>query len=176
MHREKYWSSKVPLPLALLFVLNVLLIFAAEVLFLYTFPAQPGAEDLAKYDPVYKGSRVLISDERSYLGASLVEASDGQTHLVVTRYHSIAYNRCRILYAEPVEIPASGEQTVSVKNGIHTSEIGIGNTVADYPFVAIRYSNTGTIREQSVIYMLLAAVLEALELAVFYLIQKNLMS
>ena len=165
-----------PLSLALLFLLNVLIIAAGQILIFYRSPAQPDAASLASYDPVYEGSNVLISDKSGYLTAALVETSDKQIHLVVTKIHSLAYNRGRILYAEPVELPVSGEISVSVKNGVHTSRILAGNTAADFPYVTIEYGYSGTIREQSVLYLILAAVLEALELMAFHLIRKNLFS
>lgn len=176
MHQKKYWASKVPLSLALLFLVNVILIAAIQILAFYRYPAQPDPASLARYDPVYEDCRILIGDSVNYLNASLAETNHGQIHLVVTKAHTIAYGRGKILYAEPVEIPSTGEQTVYVKNGIHTSEIAVGNTVDGFPHVTIRYGYGGTIKELSVLYMALAAVLEALELIVFHLIRKNLLS
>lgn len=169
MQNEKYWHSKIPLSLALLFLVNVFLIVGAELLFFYRYPAQPDAYTLAKFDSVYEGSTILHSDSISYLTASLVETADGQTHLVVIRSHGVAYGRGKIIYSEPVEITNS-EQTVYVKNGIHTSEIRItgGDTVT------IHYGYSGGVKEATTRYMFLGAVLEALELLVWHFIKKNL--
>lgn len=174
MHREKYWSSKAPLPLALLFLFNVFLVAAVQILAFYPYPAQPDATSLEKYDPVYEECRILIGDSVNYLTATLAETKDGQTHLVVTKAHAVAYGRGKIIYAKPVEIPASGECVISVKNGIHTNEIRIKVIPTGEPTVTISYGYSGGIREAAPLFMLLAALLEALELIVFHLIKQNL--
>ena len=102
MHtREKYWASKVPVSLALLFLLNVFLVMGGELLFFYKYPSKPEGADLAKYDTVYEGSDVFIRDDHYSLIASLVNTADGQTHLVVTQPHTLVYSRSKMprLYA-----------------------------------------------------------------------------
>ena len=174
MHQEKYWASKVPLSLALLFVLNILLVVAAELLFVYRYPAQPDAASLEKYGSAYEECRILNKDSVNYLTASLVQTHDGQMHLVVTKAHEVAFGRGKILYAEPVEIPDKEEIAVFVKNGIHTSEIRIQAIPSGVPAVTVHYGYSGGIREASALYMLLAASLEAIELLVLHLIKRNL--
>ena len=174
MRQEKYWASKVPLPLALLFVLNVFLIVAFQLLFLYRYPAQPDAAALAGYDAVYEGATIKNSDSSYYLHASLVETSGGECHLVVTQAHVLAYGRGKVVYAQPVSMPESGEQAVYVKTGVHTSEIVLTQIPSGGTAVTIQYSNTGIIREATAFYMFLGAVLEGLELLVIHFIRKNL--
>lgn len=175
MHtREKYWASKVPLPLALLFLLNVFLIVAVELLFIYKYPAQPDAAALARYDGVYEGSSVIIGDSIAGLSASTVETADGQTHLVVTKAHSLVIGRGKVIYAEPVQMPESGELTVSVKNGIHTSQIELKDIPSGAWAATIHYAYSGGIKEATAFYMILAAVLEGLELLVAYFIKRNM--
>ena len=174
MHREKYWSSKVPLPLALLFLFNVFLVAAVQILAFYPYPAQPDAASLEKYGSAYEECRILNKDSVNYLTASLVQTHDGQIHLVVTKAHEVAFGRGRILYAEPVEIPDKEEIAVFVINVIHTSEIRIQAIPSDVPAVTIHYGYSGGIRETSVLYLLLAASLEAIELMVLHLIKRNL--
>lgn len=174
MHREKYWASKVPLPLALLFLVNVFLIVGAELLFFYKYPAKPEGADLAKYNAVYEDSDVFIRDDHYSLIASLANTNDGQTHLVVTKTHPLFYSRGKIVYAQPVEMPEAGEVLLRVKTGIHTSEIEIKDIPTGVWSVNVLYGNTGNVREITVIYMVLAAVLEALELLVIHFIRKNL--
>jgi len=174
MHtREKYWASKVPLFLVLLFLLNIFLIVAVELLFIYKYPAQPDAVALAKYDAVYQDCRVILSDSKNYLTASTVETADGQTHLVLTKAHGIAFGRGKILYAEPVEMPESGQLTLYVKNGIHTSEIQLTQVPDGMLAVTIEYGYSGG-RETTVFYMVLAALMEGLELLVVYFIRNRL--
>lgn len=175
MYREKYWSSKVPLGLALLFVLNILFVLAAELLFVYKYPARQDAAALARFDSAYESSTVFAQDSRNRLTAALVYTYNDQPHLVVTRAHLIASGRGRIIYAQPVELPESGALTVSVKNGIHTSEILVQKATDDSLSVAFEYAASGGIREYAAIYMLLAALLEGLELLIANLIKRNLM-
>lgn len=169
MHRDGYWRSKIPVSLALLFFLNVFLILGTELLFFYKYPAQPGADALARYDALYSDCSIISSDSISGLSASLLETTDGQTHLVVTKNHGIAYGRGKIVYAELVAV-SDTEQTVYVKNGIHTSAIEItgGDTVT------IHYGYSGGIKSTTSWYMFLAAVLEGLELLVVHFIKRNL--
>ena len=174
MHQEKYWASKVPLPLALLFLVNIFVIVGVQLLFFYKFPAQPDETALAKYDAVYEDSDVFIQDSSNDLTASLVKTAGGQTHLVVTKSHNIAFGRGKIIYAEPVEMSESGEVTVYVKNGVHTSEIVIKDIPTGVWSVTIQYSYSGGIREATAFYMVLAAVLEALELIILHFIKRNL--
>lgn len=172
--QEKYWASKVPLPLALLFVLNVFLVVVFQLLFFYRYPAQPDAAALAKYNSLYSDCTILNSDSISGLTASLVETDDGNIHLVVTKSHGVAYGRGRILYAEPLEMPDTAEQIVYVKNGIHTSEIVITNIVPGDQTVTIRYGYSDGFRSSAIWYIAIAAILEALELMVLHLIKGNL--
>lgn len=175
MHKEKYWASKVPLPLALLFLVNVFIIVGVQLLLFYKLPAQPNETALAKYNAVYEDCDVFIQDSSNYLTASLVKTAGGQTHLVVTKGHSIAFSRGKIIYAEPVEVPESGEVTVYVKNGIHTSEILIKDIPTGVWSVTIQFSSSGGIKELTAFYMVLAALMEALELMILYFIQKHLL-
>jgi len=172
--REKYWASKVPLSLALLFLLNVFLVMAGELLFFYKYPSKPEGADLARYDGVYEGSDVFIRDEHYDLIASLAKTADGQTHLVMTKSHPLVYSQARILYAEPVEMPEAGEVLLRVKTGIHTSEIEVKDIPSGVWSVNVLYGNTGNIREITAYYMVLAALLEALELLVIHFIKQNL--
>ena len=175
MHtREKYWASKVPVSLALLFLLNVFLVMGGELLFFYKYPSKPEGADLAKYDAVYEGSDVFIQDDHYSHTASLVDTSNGQTHLIVTKRHPLVSTRGRIVYAEPVEMPESGEVLLYVKVGIRTMEIEIKDIPSGVWSVNILFASSGNVREISVFYMIIAAVLEALELMVVHFIKKRL--
>ena len=175
MHtREKYWASKVPLPLALLFLVNVLLVIGLELLFVYKHPAIPEGADLAKYSTIYEDCNVVNQDSQNRLTASLVETADGQTHLVVTKGHSLALGRGNIIYAQPVSMEDSDEITVNVKNVIHTSTVIIRKVPTDLLAVTIEYSASGGVKEVTAWYMFLAAVLEALELLVIHFIKTRL--
>ena len=175
MHtREKYWASKVPLPLALLFLINVFLVVGLELLFVYKQPAIPESTDLAKYSTVYEDCNVVNQDSQNRLTASLVETADGQTHLVVTKGHSLALSQGNIIFAQPVAMEDSGEITVNIKNGVHTSTVTIRKIPTDLLAVTIEYSASGGVKEVTAWYMFLAAVLEALELLVIHFIKTRL--
>ena len=175
MHtREKYWASKVPVSLALLFLLNVFLVMGGELLFFYKYPSKPEGSDLAKYDAVYEGSTVFIRDDHLSLIASLADTADGQTHLVVTKTHPLVISRGKIIYAQPVEMPESGEVLLYVKTGVHTAEIQVKDIPSGVWCVNVLFGNTGNIREISTYYMILAALLETLELMVVHFIKNRL--
>lgn len=175
MWKEKYLSSKIPLFLVLLYVLNLVILICAQVLLLYRFPAQPDADALARYDSVYEHSSVFNQDSRNHLTATLVYTYDGQPHLIVTKAHPIAYGRGKIIYAQALEIPETGKLTVTVKNGIHSSEILVQKVPDNFLSVSFQYAASGGIREYATVYMLLTALLEGLELVVWNLIKQNLM-
>jgi len=167
MHREKYWRSKIPLSLALLFLLNVFLIMAVELLVFYPHPSELDAAMLENYDPAYADVRILSMDDSSYLVAHLVQTPEDSRHLVVTKRHPFIYSRAKIIHAEPLPSDESSEQVIYVKNGIHTSEIAVtgGN------MVTMRYGYGGGIREITTLYLVLGAVLEGLELLIWHLIK-----
>ena len=172
--QEKYWASKIPVCLVLLFLLNVFLVMGMELLLFYKYPSLPEGTDLANYDSVYADSDVFIRDDHYNLIASLANTADGQTHLIVTKRHPLVSTRGRIVYAEPVEMPESGEVLLYVKAGIRTTEIEIRDIPSGVWSVNIRFASSGNVREISVIYMVIAAVLEALELMVIHFVKERL--
>lgn len=170
MHREKYWRSKIPLSLALLFLLNVFLIVAFELLFVYKYPTAIDEAVLGKYDPAWAGSTILSHDDYgSSLDAYLVKMTDGGHFLITSKPHSVFFGRAKLNSAQPVDLNNTGEQLFYVKNGIHTSEIAI----IEGKVVDIRYGYIST-AETTSRYLVLAAVMEGLELLVYYFIKKNL--
>jgi len=150
-----------------LFLLNVFLIVAAELLLFYPHPSKLDAAVLENYDPAYADCRILSIDDPSYLVAYLVQPSDDSRHLIVTKRHPFIYSRAKIVHAEPIPSDESGEQVIYVKNGIHISEI----TVTGGDTVTIRYDYGGGIKEITTLYLVLGAVLEGLELLIWHLIK-----
>jgi hypothetical protein len=172
--QEKYWASKVPISLTLLFLVNVFLIIALELLFVYQYPTAVDEAVLGKYNPTWSGSSVISRDESSSLNAYLIGTPETETQLLVVKKHSVFFGRGKAIYSAPVEMPESGEVTVSVRNGLHTSQIVIKDIPTGVWSVSILYSYSGGIREATSYYMILAATLEALELMVLHFIKKNL--
>ena len=169
MHRQKYYRAKIPLSLVLLFLANVFLVMALELMFVYKYPATVDEATLGKYDSAWVGSTILSQDSySSSLDVSLVELPDGSRILLTTKPHGIAYGRAKLTDVQNVELTEE-EQVFYIRNGIHTSEIAVtgGDTVT------LRYGHGGTLSEKTTIYMVLAAVLETMELGLYQLIKKN---
>lgn len=174
MHQDKYWASKVPLPLALLFLINVILVIGCELLFFYKYPAVVDDAALVKYDSSLIGSTIVNRDESNTLHAYLVETAQGDHRLLVVKKHSIFFGKGKPICNERVEMPDSGELTVYVKNGIHTSEIFLQDIPSGIWAITVQYGYSGTVKESTAFYMVLAAALEALELLIIHFIKKNL--
>ena len=170
MHREKYYSSKIPLPLVLLFLLNVFLVVVFQLLVSYKLPAKADASVFAKYNPAWAGCTILSQDSYSIdLHTYLLEFPDGSRQLVTTKPHSIVFGRAKIVDTQVVE-PHEAEQIFYIKNAVHTSEIAVldGNTVD------IRWGYGGSMVENNVLYLILGAAMGGIELLIYYFIKKNL--
>ncbi len=169
MHREKYYNSKLPLWVAVLFVVNILLVIGFEVLFIYKYPAELNRHTVGAYNSAWEGSTVQSWDDRNGLHACLAKTPEGDTLLLVSRGHPVFFGRGKLIHEQSIDPSVTQEQTFFVKNGVHTSEIAVtqGNTVS------FRYAQ-GRGREVVTLYMLLAAVLEGLELLICWFIKKNL--
>ncbi len=170
MHRNKYYSSKTPLPLVLLFLLNVFLMVVFQLLVSYKLPVKADASVFAKYNPAWTGCTILSQDSYgTSLETYLMELPDGSRQLVTAKPHSIVFGRAKIVDTQVVE-PDEAEQIFYVKNGVHTSEIAVigGNTVT------IRWGYGGSMAETGALYLALGAAMEGLELLVYYFIKRNL--
>ena len=170
MHREKYFLSKTPLPLVLLFLLNIFLIVAFQLLFVFKYPSSMDETVLGKVNPQWADCTILSQDNYSTsLEAYLIENPDGSRQLVTLKPHSFVFGRAKLTDTQMVE-PKEAEQIFYVKTGVHTAEIAVigGNTVD------IKYGYGGSMTEALALPMVLSAALEGLELLVYYLIKKNL--
>lgn len=169
MHREKYFLSKTPLPLVLLFLLNMFLVFALQLLFVFKYPTSMDETALGKVNPQWADCTILSQDSYSIdLHAYLLELPDESRQLVTLKPHSFVFGRAKLADTQMVE-PLEAEQIFYVKTGVHTAEIAVigGNTVD------IRWGYGGSMSEALVLPMVLSAALEGLELLIYYLIMKN---
>lgn len=165
MHNDKYYRSKIPLRLVLMFLVNLFLVMAVEILAIYKYPAQLDKSTLAKYDSCYSGCTILSTDSVGKLSCYLVETETGEIHLVTTRIHGIFFSRADIVDVQTVD---AAQTTLSVKIGIRTSEISVtGQTVS------IRFANLANYKNIASYYIALTAVLEAAELLVVYFIKRD---
>lgn len=170
MQNEKYWSSRIPVVYALLFVLNAAIVVLIEVLFLYTLPQELTPEDLAEKNPAYEGCVFLASESSNEMTCYLVKTQSGETHLVTTQRHRVLFMRSRLLKSQTAIIPEESRITVNVKIGIHTVPVTVENASFSESF----HFNGGDSKAVTTWYLVLGAVLEALELMAYHFIRKNL--
>lgn len=177
MHREKYWGAKVPLALAITFVINLLLVIGMECLLLYKCPLPLTADTLADFDSSYENCRILDTFQQGKLHCCLVETDSGQIHMIPFQGHSLAASRSRILKKYITVVPEQEQITVPVRIGAHTSQIIVSPepipgsefyTSGLYVSIYYSQSNSGTL------YMVLAGILAVLELGFFQLLKQNL--
>lgn len=173
MHNKTYMRSKIPLPLVLLFILNLLVVITLEILLLYPAPVPLTAEALASHSSTYAGCTITASADMGKLYCYLVETADGQIHLVPTHGHGLAYKRAKILKKQIAIIPEDPESTIPVKTGLHTSLVTVRTEpLSSTPYLEIDFYGSGG-QSAVTIYMVIAAVLEALELSLWHLLTKQ---
>ena len=177
MHREKYWSAKVPVVLAVIYTLNLLLVIALEIMLLYPSSLPLTPDSLADFDSSYENCRILDTFQQGKLHCCLVETDRGQIHMIPFQGHSLAASRSRILKKYITIVPEQEQITVPVRIGAHTSQIIVSpepipgsEFYTSGLYVSIYYSrsNSGTL------YMVLAGILAVLELGFFQLLKQNL--
>lgn len=182
MHNEKYYRSKIPVKLVLLFLANLFLVGALEVLLLYRSPVPLTAEALSEFDSTYEHCTISQAHQRGHLWCYLVKTEAGETHLVPMKAHGLVFTRGRVYRDQIVTIPVDlQEDTYNIKIGIHTSTVTVSRTPIPYMdtqepaelYMAISYASLGNAQETAVLYFLLGAVLTFLELAVIQLIKGN---
>ena len=177
MHREKYWSAKVPVMLAVIYTLNLLLVIALEIMLLYPSSLPLTPDSLADFDSSYENCRILDTFQQGKLHCCLVETDSGQIHMIPFQGHSLAASRSRILKKYIIIVPEQEQITVPVRIGAHTSQIIVSPepipgsefyTSGLYVSIYYSQSNSGTL------YMVLAGILAVLELGFFQLLKQNL--
>ena len=89
--------------------------------------------------------------------------------MVVLKRHGIIPSTGKVVYNEPIP-QQSGTQVIPVKVGIRTSEV----TVEDSRTVSITFESAMRAKEGTTVYMVLAALLETLELMVVHFIKNRL--
>lgn len=167
--QEKYWASKIPVWLVLLFLLNIFLVMGLELLFFYDQPAFLNEGVMQEKEVSWVSGTVLSSDEGQYLNAYLTGDPGGEIRMVVLKRHGIIPSRGKVVYNEPIP-QQSGTQVIPVKVGIRTSEV----TVEDSRTVSITFESAMRAKEGTTVYMVLAALLETLELMVVHFIKNRL--
>lgn len=179
---EKYWRSKIPLPLVLLFLVNFFVVIALEVLLLYRTPLPLTEESLAKFDSTYTGCTILQEHRRNQLWCYLVETQSGDVHLIPAKSNGLFLSKGRIYGKQIIPVPEDiSETNYNIKIGIRTSTVTVSPEPIPYMenqqpgelFLAISYAATGDYRGTITIYIAIAAILEVLELALWHLLTRQ---
>lgn len=173
------YPYKLPIWLILLFVANILLVMALEVLLLYRTPLPLTADALADADSRFAGAALSQNQQRGYLHCTLAETTDGDVYLIAVRAHGLAYNRGRLLDKQITPITKDADTTVNVKVGIYTSTLTTSPSpptwLEDIPeedlYLIIDHSSSASGSSIGVLYLAIGAVLTFLELAVIQLIK-----
>ena len=180
MHNNKYWQSKIPVKLALLYAANLILVILLEILLIYPLSKPLTEANFANMDSRFENCTIITEDETNGLAAYLVEAADGQQYIIPTRQHSIAYNRCRVYNKRIQPIPeGDGSHTVTVRIGLRNIPVTVIReqwqvsqdeyttieTLSIDSYVSSSYKSTSTL------YMIISAVLEFIELAIWQLLK-----
>lgn len=172
MQNDKYWRSKVPVHLALLFVVNVFLVMALEILLFYRYPADLTEADFAGLDSAYQNCAIVASDDVSTFRCWLIKTEAGDYAVVPAQQHGILTGKAKILKSQIQILPADTEETVlSIRRGVHTTSVIA--RLKPLPGLNIDYFGFGSGKGAATLYMVIAAILEFLELAVWELIKHD---
>ena len=112
------------------FLLNLALIFALELLLLYRTPLPLTQAALAERDPAYADAVIVNSTQNSSVSWYLVETGDGALHLLPFQRNQINQNRGRLRSKQIVTIEADTAYTeVQTKVGIGATTVTVGTEV-----------------------------------------------
>ena len=181
MNRNKYWSSKVPVPLALLYVINVFLVMALELLLFYPHPSVLTEAYLADFDSAYENCTIVTSDDVETFRCYLVKMASGDYSMIPTQQHGLISSRAKVYKNQITPVSADTEDVeITVRTGVHSSLVAVSqNPRPGYGvetserYLYILYRGTGSGSGTMTLYMLIAAILEGIELAIWHLITRN---
>ena len=181
MDRNKYRNSKIPASLALLFALNIFLVIALEILLLYPHPAELTEEYLAGYDAGYQNCTIITSQETGTLRCYLVKTESGAYSMIPTQHHGLFTGKAKIYEKQITTVsPDAAETEITVKTGVHSSLVtvrqepleGYGTETFER-YLYILYHASGNMSGTMTLYMVIAAILEGLELAIWHLVRQQ---
>ena len=134
---EDYLNSKTPVKLLLIaaaaFAVNLVLVMGFQMLVQYRYPAPVDAELLGRMDAAYEGCVILgkaeeyANPERD-LTVYLVQAPDGQEHLVTVRKHFL-FGRYRMEKRACRKLDAD-EETILMRTGSNSFRLNITRSEA----------------------------------------------
>ena len=178
-NKSKHMQSKIPLPLVFLFLVNVFVVMAVELLVFYPHPAALTESWLEEYDSAYSNCTIVTNSEAGDFRCWLVKPESGDYVMIPTKYHALFSNRAKIYTDQITSISAdTEEQEITVKTGIHSSLVTVRQTPVEglgtenlERYLYILYHSSGNMRGMTTLYMVIAAILEGLELAIWQLIK-----
>ena len=181
MHRNKYYRSKLPVWLVLLYLVNVLLIVALEALVLYPFPAAAAPEDFAAANPAMEGCTLIDQDATGSFRCYLLRLPDGEYRIVPTVSHSLFSNRAKVLKMGICAFTGEADTaTHQIRSGIHTNQVSVSTQAPPHRihesrpmYINIDYAGSSSFQALTTVYMAIAAILECLELALWQLLKGN---
>lgn len=177
MHNDNYYRSRIPLPLVLLFLVNIFIVCALEILLLYRAPLPLTAETLAEFDDSYENCSILQTHQRGHLYCLLAETESGEIRLIPVKAHSILFTRGRIYEKQIVTIPEDVQETAyEIRIGLRTATVTVSPEPLPYTetqepselYMAISYSGS---MDAATFYMIVGAALEAAELALWHILK-----
>ena len=121
----------VPIYYPLVFLLNIALIIALELLLVYKHPFPLTEEILTQQLPAYENASILRATDKTFICWNLVETETGDYHVVPVRRHVLFFNRCKLLKDQIVPVPRdTTEITISTRDGIAGSTVLVGRELA----------------------------------------------
>ena len=133
MSENVYRRAPVPVYYGLVFLLNVALIIALELLLVYKYPVPLTQEVLAKKDSAYQNAEIVNSvDSSGAIIWYLAETEAGEFHLVPIRRHTLFFGRSKICTDQITVIPEdTAEMEVLTRAGIAGSTVLVGTEVEE---------------------------------------------
>lgn len=130
MSENIYRRARIPLYYPLVFLLNVALIIAIEVLLIYKHPVPLTEAVLNEQSPVYENAVITADDYSGYIQWYLTETETGEYHLIPARRHTLFTNRCKILTDQITVIPPdTAQMEVQTRTGITGATVQVGTDV-----------------------------------------------
>lgn len=141
MSENIYRKARIPLHYPLVFLLNVLLIIALEVLLLYPTPAPLTEALLREQAPAYSAAVIRNHTESADITWYLVEREPEVLEVVPLRKHIFLQTRGRLLTDQITPVSAEAAHVeITTRAGIGGSTVMIGTEVepwadehSDYP-------------------------------------------
>ena len=130
-YEDVYRRAGFPWYYPLVFILNIALIIALELMFIYQLSVPLTEETLFQQNPAYENATILRSLDNNIFDWYLVETDSSEYHVIPIRRHALFVNRCQICEDQIVAVPDdTAEMEITTKAGITSSTLLVGREVA----------------------------------------------